>query len=106
MRIFRRLGLAVVVVAAFAAWPASGAMASLSGQVPLSGTGSAQTGDFTPSGAGDVTQQEFATGDDEAGPDPFDGTISFSTGGSGGGPSARATEGEVEPDVRFRLRGA
>lgn len=53
MSIFRRLGLAVVVVAALAVWPASGAMAG-SRQVPLSGTGSAQTGDFTPSGAGDV----------------------------------------------------
>ena len=56
MSIFRRLGLAAVVVTAVAMLPASGAMAGSSGQVPLSGTGTPQTGDFTPSGSGDATQ--------------------------------------------------
>jgi hypothetical protein len=84
--IFRRLGLAVVVVAALTAWPASGAMAESSGQVPLSGTGSAQTGAFTPSGAGSLTQGEFPAGDNAQGPNPYNGTISFSA-GAGGGPS-------------------
>src|SRR5215469_15848419 len=105
MSTFRRLGLAVVVVAAFALWPASGAMAGLSGQVPLSGTGSAQTGDFTPSGAGDVTQQEFATGDDDSGPDPFNGTISFST-GTGGGPSvSNGKKAKSNPTFDFGFEG-
>src|SRR5215472_15340116 len=91
MSIFRRLGLAVVVVAALAVWPASGASAG-SRQVPLDGTGSAQTGDFTPSGAGDVNQDEFpAAGDNDEGPDPYNGTISFST-GAGGGPSVSAAK--------------
>jgi len=105
MSIFRRLSLPVVVVAALAVWPASGAMAGLSGQVPISGTGSAQTGDFTPSGAGDVTQQEFATGDDEAGPNPFNGTISFST-GSGGGPSVSSgKKAKSNPTFDFGFEG-
>src|SRR6516164_8826026 len=83
--ITRRLGLAGVVVAALTVWPASAAMAG-SPQIPLSGTGSPQTGAFTPSGAG-VTQDEFPTGGDNAqGPDPYNGTISIST-GSGNGPS-------------------
>jgi hypothetical protein len=84
MSIVHRIGLAAVVVAALAVWPASGAKAS-SPQVPLSGTGSAQTGAFTPSGAG-VTQDEFPAGDNDPGPDPYNGTISFSA-GAGGGPS-------------------
>ena len=40
------------------------------------GTGSPQTGGFTPSGAGDVTQAEFPGQEDEAdGPGPYPGTI-------------------------------
>jgi hypothetical protein len=88
MNIFRRLSLVAVagtVGAVLAVWPGSGAMGG-SQQVPLAGTGSPQTGDFTPSGPGDVTQAEFPAGDDAAGPNPYNGTISFST-GAGGGPS-------------------
>ena len=91
MRIFRPISLAAVVAVAFAVWPASGAMAEPSGQVPLVGTASPQTGDFTPSGAGDVTQVEFPAGDGDQGPDPYSGTISFST-GAGGGPSVSAAK--------------
>src|SRR5689334_17639935 len=104
MSIFRRLGIAVVVVAALAVWPASGAMAG-SRQVPLGGTGSAQTGDFTPSGAGDVTQDEFPAGDDDEGPDPYNGTISFST-GAGGGPSVSTTrKAKSNPAFNFGFEG-
>ena len=104
MNTLRRLGLAVVVVGAFALWPASSAMAG-SQQVPLSGTGSAQTGEFTPSGAGDVTQAEFPTGDNEQGPDPYNGTISFST-GSGGGPSvSSAKKAKSNPVFNFGFEG-
>src|SRR3989440_8197910 len=89
MSIFRRLGLALVAVAALAVWLASGAMAE-SRQIPVSGTGSAQTGGFTPSSAGDVTQDEFPTGEaSDQGPDPYGGTISFSS-GAGGGPSVNS----------------
>jgi hypothetical protein len=103
MSIIRRLGLVVVVVAALAVAPASRAMAS-SPQVPLSGTGSAQTGDFTPSDAG-VTQDEFATGDNDQGPNPFTGTISFST-GAGGGPSVSGGQkAKSNPTFNFGFQG-
>jgi hypothetical protein len=105
MSIFRRIGLAIVVAVAFAVWPASGAMAESSGGVPLVGTGSAQTGDFTPSSAGDVTQVEFPTGDDESGPDPYNGTISFST-GTGGGPSVSSgKKAKSNPAFDFGFEG-
>src|ERR687885_1877744 len=90
MSIFRRLGLALVAVAALAVWLASGAMAE-SRQIPIGGTGSAQTGGFTPSGPGDATDEEFATDESDAdeGPDPYEGTISL-TDGAGGGPSVNS----------------
>src|SRR6516225_2627069 len=104
MSIFRRLGLAVVVVAALAVWPASGAMAG-SWQVPLSGTGSARTGDFTPSGPGDVTQEEFPTFDNQQGPDPYNGTISLST-GAGSGPSVSSgKKAKSNPTFDFGFQG-
>jgi len=105
MNIFGRFGLAVVVVAALAVWPASGALADSSQQVPLSGTGSAQTGDFTPSGAGDVTQAEFPTGDNAPGPNPFNGTISFSA-GAGSGPSvSNGKKAKSNPTFNFGFEG-
>ncbi len=104
MSIFRRLGVAVVVVAAIAMWPASGAMAG-SRPVLLGGTGSAQTGDFTPSSAGGITPDEFPTGDNEPGPDPYSGTISFST-GSGGGPSVSSgKKAKSNPTFNFGFEG-
>lgn len=103
MSVIRRLGLAVVVVAALAVWPASSAMAA-SPQVPLSGTGSPRTGAFTPSGAG-VTQDEFPAGDNEPGPDPYNGTISFSA-GSGGGPSvSNSQKAKSNPEFKFGFEG-
>jgi hypothetical protein len=105
MNIFRRFGLAVVVVAALVVWPAAGALAGSSGQVPLAGTGSAQTGDFTPSGTGDVTQAEFPTDDDAPGPNPYNGTISFST-GAGSGPSVSSgKKAKSNPTFNFGFEG-
>ena len=104
MGILRRLGLVVVVVAALAAWPASSARAG-SQQVPLGGTGSAQTGDFTPSGADSVNQDEFPTGANEPGPDPYNGTISFST-EAGGGPSVSSDKkAKSNPTFNFGFEG-
>jgi hypothetical protein len=103
LRIIRRLGLAVVVVAALAVGPASRAMAS-SPQVPLSGTGSAQTGAFTPSDAG-ITQDEFAAGDNDAGPNPFTGTISFSTGAGGGPLVSSGQKAKSNPTFDFGFQG-
>jgi hypothetical protein len=105
MSTLRRLSLAVVIVGTLAVWPASGAMAG-SRQVPLGGTGSPQTGGFTPSGAGDATQVEFPAGDgDDEGPDPYNGTISFST-GAGGGPSVSSTtKAKSNPTFHFGFQG-
>ena len=80
-----KLGLVAVLTLAVCALTASagtatGASASAS-LVPLAGTGSPQTGEFTPS-SGDVTDEEFAgEGEDaDTGPDPYNGPISLSTG--------------------------
>jgi hypothetical protein len=74
-------------------------------QVPLSGTGSAQTGDFTPSGPGDVTQIEFPAGDNSPGPNPYNGTISFST-SAGGGPSVSSgKKAKSNPVFNFGFEG-
>ena len=103
LSIIRRLGLGVVVVGVLAVWPASAAMAA-SPQVPLSGTGSAQTGAFTPSGAG-VTQDEFPAGDNAPGPNPYNGTISFST-AAGGGPSVSSgPKAKSNPVFNFGFQG-
>src|SRR2546423_2294644 len=105
MSIFRRLGLALVAVAALAVWLASGAMAE-SRQIPVSGTGSAQTGGFTPSGAGDVTQDEFPTGEEsDEGPDPYGGTVSLSSGASGGPAGHSGEKAKANPTVHLRLEG-
>jgi hypothetical protein len=74
---------AVTVVWLTAAGTAGAARAAT--QIPLGGTGSPHTGDFTPTDGG-VTQDEFASGEGDEGPEPYNGTISFST-GAGGGPS-------------------
>jgi hypothetical protein len=79
--------------------------ASASSQVPRAGTGSPQTGDFTPSGAGDVTQDEFPTGESEEGPDPYGGTISFSS-GPGGGPTVNSgKKAKSNPTFNFGFEG-
>ncbi len=55
---------------------AASASAGIARNITSAGTSSPQTGDFTPSGAGDVTQDEFAgEPDDAVGPDPFPGMI-------------------------------
>jgi hypothetical protein len=52
------------------------AAAGVTRQVPSAGTTSLQTGDYTPSGSGDVTQAEFPGQMDEAdGPGPYPGVI-------------------------------
>src|ERR687886_1751038 len=106
MSIFRRLGFALVAVAALAVWLASGAMAE-SRQIPIGGTGSAQTGGFTPSGPGDATDEEFATDESDAdeGPDPYEGTISL-TDGAGGGPSiSSGKKAKSNPTFNFGFEG-
>src|SRR5437588_544021 len=101
MSIFRRLGLAVVAVAALAVWLASGASAD-SRQIPVAGTGTPQTGAFTPSGSGDATNEEFAgEADGEGSPDPYSGNIidrSLSAGGvSTGVPTTTGKKAKSDP---------
>jgi hypothetical protein len=58
--------------------PSAGSAGAAGGSrlIPIAGTGAPQTGAFTPSGAGDITQAEFAGEmDSEQGPQPFNGTI-------------------------------
>jgi hypothetical protein len=104
MNFWGRLGLALVAAAALGVWLASAAMAE-SRQIPIGGTGAAQTGEFTPSD-GLVTQDEFPTGEEsDEGPDPYDGTISFST-GAGGGPSVTSgRKARSNPTFRFGFQG-
>jgi hypothetical protein len=84
--------LAGLVAVSITATPAGASRADSAIQVSLAGTSAPQTGDFTPSGPGDVTQAEFPGQQDSAnGPGPYPGIItdrSFSTGHSSGhGPS-------------------
>jgi len=100
-----RLPLTLTACLAAVAFLAVGsATAGGSSQVPLAGTGAPQTGDFTPS-AGDATQDEFPTGDAEQGPDPYNGTISFST-GAGGGPTVNSgKKAKSNPTFNFGFEG-
>jgi hypothetical protein len=81
--------LSAVIAASVSAAPARSS-SSATRSISLSGTSSPQTGDYTPSGDGDLTQAEFPGQEDEAdGPGPYPGTIvnrSLSN-GSGSGPS-------------------
>src|SRR5204863_9474101 len=93
------LALAVVALTA-SAGTATGASAASA--VPLAGTGSPQTGDFTPS-SGEVAGDEFAgEGEDEdTGPDPYGGTISLS-GGAGQGSSVNSGK-KAKSNLTFKL---
>jgi len=89
---FLLLALAGLVSAVTVVWltaAGSAGAARAATQVPLGGTGSPHTGDFTPTEGG-VTQDEFPAGEGEEGPDPYNGTISLSGSGGGGGPSVNS----------------
>ncbi|HEX6699756.1 MAG TPA: hypothetical protein VF101_03420 [Gaiellaceae bacterium] len=101
----RRFTLALAAVAALAVWFTMSASAGTR-QVPLGGTASPQTGDFTPSGAGDVMQDEFPTGEEsDEGPDPYGGTISFSTGAGGGVSVTSGKKAKSNPTFNFGFQG-
>src|SRR5690242_3836106 len=100
------LALAVVALTA-SAGTATGASAASA--VPRAGTGSPQTGEFTPSGTTDATDEEFAGEGENAeeGPDPFNGSISLSgTGGSGQGASANSGKNaKSNPELNMSFEG-
>ena len=96
-RKFSWLTLAVALSAVVGVWVAvspAGASPAAS-QIPLAGTGSPQTGAYTPSGDGDVTQAEFPGQEDEAdGPGPYPGTIVNRSNSTGTGNGASVNSGK------------
>ena len=75
-RLSWRLPLTLTACFAAVAFLAAGsATAGGSSQVPLGGTGSPTTGDFIPSGDGDITTSEFPGSDQDGNPDPYNGII-------------------------------
>ena len=77
--------------------------------IALSGTGSPQTGGFTPSGSGDVTQVEFAGEmDSETGPAPYGGIIvnrSLSKGGGNGVSVNSGQKAKSKPTLNTSFEG-
>jgi hypothetical protein len=103
-----RLALGVVLALAVCALTASagtatGASAAAASSVPRVGTGSPQTGAFTPSDEGFALEDEFAGEDEESdeGPDPYSGTISLSS-GTGGGVSVKSGK-KAKSSPQFNL---
>src|SRR6266536_3406080 len=100
------LSLAVCALTA-SAGTATGATAG-SSLIPKSGTGSPQTGEFTPSESG-VTDTEFAgEGDDADGPDPYAGNIIDRSLSTGPGHSASVNSGQKaksNPQQNFSFEG-
>jgi hypothetical protein len=82
---------------------------SAASSVPRAGTGSPQTGAFTPSGAGDVTKAEVAGQQDSAGgPAPFGGTIvdrSLSKGNGKGASVSSTGKAKSNPQFNFGFDG-
>jgi hypothetical protein len=74
--------------------------------VPRAGTGSPQTGAFTPSGTSDATDVEFAGGaEEESGPNPFDGSISLSTGVGHSNSVNSSQKAKSTPEFGFGFEG-
>ena len=106
-----KLGLVAVLVLAICALTASagtatGASAAAASSVPLAGTGSPQTGAFTPwdGAAGD----EFAGGDEEDGPNAYAGNIvdrSLSTGHGNGASVTGGKKAKSNPTFNFGFEG-
>jgi hypothetical protein len=76
-------------------------------QVPRVGTGSPQTGAFTPSDEGFALEDEFAGEDEESdeGPDPYSGTISLSRGAGGGANVKSGKKAKSGPQFNLGFEG-
>ncbi|HEY3312292.1 MAG TPA: hypothetical protein VGK00_11690 [Anaerolineales bacterium] len=78
-------------------------------QIPNSGTTSPLTGDYTPSGSGDLTQAEFPGQLDEAdGPGAYPGTIvnrSLSNGSGNGASASSGKKAKSNPQFNFGFEG-
>ena len=97
------LVLAVCALTA-SAGTATGATAAVSRLIPKAGTGSPQTGTFTPSGSSDATGEEFDN-ESEDGPNAYDGTISLSTGTGGGGKVSSSKKAKSNPQFQTGFEG-
>jgi hypothetical protein len=104
-----RLLLALTVgAAAVIMFSAASASAGGGSQIPIAGTGSPQTGAFTPSGVGDFTAEFVGGGDSEAGPDAYGGTIvdrSLSSGGGQGVSVNSDKKAKSNPTFNFGFEG-
>src|SRR5436305_11993865 len=105
----RALALGLIVLGACAFGGASATAGSMGTMVQLAGTGSPQTGSFTPSGVGDATQAEFpGQMDSEEGPDAFSGTIvdrSLTKGVGHGASVASGTKAKSNPSLDTSFEG-
>jgi hypothetical protein len=100
----------VAAACAITASAAVGSPAAAGSQIPKAGTGSPQTGAFTPSGASDVTDEEFAgEADNEDQPDPYGGNIidrSLSAGSTAVGvPTTTGKKAKSNPQFDFGFEG-
>ena len=106
-----KLALGAVLVLAACALTASAGVAtgradSAASSVPRAGTGSPQTGAFTPSGTNDATDVEFAGGaEEESGPNPFAGSISLSTGVGHSNSVNSSLKAKSNPQFNFGFEG-
>ena len=112
---FALVSLSVFAVCALAAsaGTATGASLALTSLVPRVGTGGPQTGGFTPSGSGDVTDEEFA-GEPEGeegdqGPEPFGGQlpgfVSLSKGSGSGVSVSSSAKAKSDPEFQTEFEG-
>jgi hypothetical protein len=101
------LAVLAVVVGVLTASAGTATGASASGTlIPRVGTGSPHTGAFTPSGDGYSRDEEFVgEGEEEAGPNPFGGTISLSTGTGRGGSVNSAKKAKSNPQFNMGFEG-
>jgi hypothetical protein len=109
------LSLSALAVCALAAsvGTATGASVAATSLVPRVGMGGPQTGGFTPSGSGDVTDEEFAgepdgEGGDE-GPEPFGGQlpggVSLSKGNGTGVSVTSSAKAKSNPEFQTEFEG-
>src|SRR6476469_3335857 len=92
---------ALAAVAAFV----FGSVATAGGtQIPIAGSGSAQTGPFTPSAENGTLEQVDAEDGDE-GPDAYSGTISLSQGAGGGPVISGGQKAKSNPTVNSSFEG-
>ncbi len=111
-KVFSVVLILALLVSALSVLSVSAAPLAASGTtrlIPSAGTSSLQTGGFTPSGSGDVTQAEFPGQMDEAaGPGPYPGTIvnrSLSKGAGSGVSVQSGPKAKSNPQFNFGFEG-